>query len=102
MTIPGSSYSNERSFSILRRLKNYLRSTIMQNRLNHIAILHCYPDAVDKLNMEELMNEFISRNTKRTSVFALHVYNMYDIDTTLIINILFINNLFNDNLFINI
>ena len=26
----------------LRRLKNYLRSTMLQKRLNHIAILHIY------------------------------------------------------------
>lgn len=33
ITIPGSSCSNERSFSVLRRLKTYLRSTMSQNAL---------------------------------------------------------------------
>lgn len=71
ITIPGSTCSNERSFSVLRRVKNYLRSTMVQNRLNHVAILHSYSEEADQLNLEILMNEFISKNSKRTSVFAL-------------------------------
>lgn len=71
MTIPGSSCTNERSFSTLRRLKNYLRTTMLQDRLNHVAILHIYSDITDKLDMEVLMDEFIARNVKRTAVFAL-------------------------------
>ncbi|XP_025265106.1 zinc finger MYM-type protein 1-like [Camponotus floridanus] len=71
MTIPGSSCTNERSFSVLRRLKNYLRTTMLQDRLNHVAILHIYNDITDKLDIEILMDEFIARNVKRTTVFAL-------------------------------
>lgn len=71
MTVPGSTCSNERSFSVLRRVKNYLRSTMAQNRLNHVAILHSYPEEADRLDLETLMNEFISKNSKRASVFAL-------------------------------
>lgn len=71
LTIPGSSCSNERSFSVLRRIKNYLRSTMAQDRLNHVAIIHAYPNLVDTLDIESLMNEFIVRNRKRTSCFAL-------------------------------
>lgn len=37
MTIPGSSCSNERRFLVLRRIKNYLRSTMQQSRLKHIG-----------------------------------------------------------------
>ncbi|EFN62610.1 hypothetical protein EAG_00420, partial [Camponotus floridanus] len=59
MTIPGSSCTNERSFSVLRRLKNYLRTTMLQDRLNHVAILHIYNDITDKLDIEILMDEFI-------------------------------------------
>lgn len=71
VTIPGSSCSNERSFSVLRRVKTYLRSTMLQDRLNNIAILHVYSDMTDNLDLEELLNKFISRNTKRSAVFAL-------------------------------
>ncbi|KYN22702.1 hypothetical protein ALC57_04480 [Trachymyrmex cornetzi] len=42
LTIPTSTYSNERSFSYLRHLKSYLRSTIRQKHLNHITTLYIY------------------------------------------------------------
>lgn len=71
-TIPGSSCSNERSFSVLRRLKTYLRSTISQDRLNSIAILHVYSDLTDKLDIDNLLNKFIIVNSKRSTVFAVH------------------------------
>ena len=37
LTIPTLTCSNERSFSYLRHLKSYLRSSAKQKRLNHIA-----------------------------------------------------------------
>jgi hypothetical protein len=39
MTLPSSNASGERSFSCLRRVKNYLRSTLGQDRLDALAIL---------------------------------------------------------------
>lgn len=71
ITIPGSSCTNERSFSVLRRMKNYLRSTMLQDRLNHVALLHIYSEIVDNLDIEQLMNEFIAKKHERASVFAL-------------------------------
>ena len=47
-TLPVTSCECERSFSALRRLKNYNRSTMVANRLNGLALLHVhqeiYPD----------------------------------------------------------
>jgi len=71
IVIPGSSCTNERSFSALRRLKTYLRSTMSQDRLNSIAILHTYADLTEKLDLELLLNKFISKNSNRSKVFAL-------------------------------
>ncbi|ESN93135.1 hypothetical protein HELRODRAFT_89245, partial [Helobdella robusta] len=50
LTIPVTTCSSERSFSVFRRLKIYLRSTINQLRLNHLAILHCYKKAPQSIN----------------------------------------------------
>lgn len=74
LTIPGSSCTNKRSFSVLRRLKDYLRSTMSQDRLNSIAILHTFSDEAE-LDYEKLMDEFISRNSKRAAVFSLSQKN---------------------------
>ncbi|CAH0401815.1 unnamed protein product [Chilo suppressalis] len=41
-TIPVSTASPERTFSSLRRLKNYLRNTTSKNRLNCLALMNIY------------------------------------------------------------
>ena len=47
LTIPVTTSTAERSFSTLRRLKTYLRSTMTQERLNHIAVLHVHKSVSD-------------------------------------------------------
>ncbi|XP_076355680.1 uncharacterized protein LOC143249539 [Tachypleus tridentatus] len=67
---PVSSCECERSFSALRRLKMWLRSTMSQCRLNHVAVCHTHKDEVDTINIEELMKEFINRSSQRRSTFG--------------------------------
>lgn len=71
LTVPASTCTNERSFSMLRRLKTYLRATMLQSRLNHIAMLHTYRESASQLDLDELMNEFISQKKKRRDTFAV-------------------------------
>lgn len=66
-----STATAERSFSCLRRLKTYLRSTTGQARLNHITILNTHKDLTKKVNLNKLCNEFISKSASRRNVFAL-------------------------------
>ena len=40
LVMPATNAASERSFSTLRRNKTYLRSTMTQQRLNHLMILH--------------------------------------------------------------
>jgi len=35
----GTSFEGERSFSVLKRVKNYLRSTLGQNRMTALSLL---------------------------------------------------------------
>ena len=51
LLIPGTSCTTERSFSSLRRLKTYLRSTMKQRRLNHLAVLHLHKRYVDIIDI---------------------------------------------------
>lgn len=53
LTIPMTSTTAERSFSTLRRLKSYLRSTMTQKRLNHV-LLHTHKDWTDEINVLQL------------------------------------------------
>ena len=43
-TRPSSTASNERSFSALKRLKTYLRSSMLEKRLTGLALLHIHQD----------------------------------------------------------
>lgn len=53
LTIPMTSTTAKRSFSTLRRLKSYLRSTMTQKRLNHV-LLHTHKDWTDEINVLQL------------------------------------------------
>ena len=47
LTLPVASATSERTFSALRRLKNYLRSTMKQDRLNNCVLMHCHKSITD-------------------------------------------------------
>ena len=68
--MPCSNAEAERSFSALRRLKTYLRSTMGQARLNHIAVLHVHQELVDNIDITEVAEQFISKNESRMKVFG--------------------------------
>ena len=44
LTVPMTSAIAERTFSSLRRLKNYLRSTMTQKRLNNVILMHTHKE----------------------------------------------------------
>ena len=74
LTIPRSSCTNEWSFSTLKRVKTYLRSAMLQKRLNHIfifRIFHIYAKMINNLDIDLLLNEFIERNLKKTATFTV-------------------------------
>ena len=60
LTIGTSTASVERSFSRLRRLKTYLRSTMTQQRLDSLALLYIERDLSSKLwnSLEDLVLQF--------------------------------------------
>ncbi len=70
LVMPATNATSERSFSALRRIKSYLRSTMTQRRLNHLMLLHYHQDLTDLLNMQEVANDFISAKEQRSTVFA--------------------------------
>ncbi|XP_028120527.1 uncharacterized protein LOC114317921 [Camellia sinensis] len=65
LTIRVTVASGERSFSKLKLIKSYLRSTMLQKRLNGLAILSIEKDLVDNLEHERLINNFAAKNTIR-------------------------------------
>ena len=70
LTIPMASATAERSFSALRRLKNYLRMTMTQKRLNHLILMHVHKDKTDELDLPSIAREFVSANDRRKNYFG--------------------------------
>ncbi len=73
LTIPVTTATAERTFSVLRRLKTYLRSTMTQKRLNHILLLHIYKDHTDDINLREIAQSFIMAKQSRQNYFGSFV-----------------------------
>ncbi|VAH99338.1 unnamed protein product [Triticum turgidum subsp. durum] len=69
LTIPVTVATAERSFSKLKLLKSYLRSTMTQERLNGLATIALENDGLEKINYEDVIEDFISRNTRRMTLF---------------------------------
>ena len=70
LVIPASNATSERTFSALRRVKTYLRSTMTQTRMNTLIALHVHKDRTDALDLKAIANEFIDRNDRRRCVFG--------------------------------
>jgi hypothetical protein len=71
LVLPSSSCSAERSFSTLRRLKTYLRSTMTAERLNSVTVLHIHKELTADLNIDQLIKEFVSANDARRAIFGV-------------------------------
>ena len=70
LTIPVSSATAERTFSCLRHLKTFLRSSMTQTRLNHLMLLHIHKDRTDALDFMLVLKDFICVNERRMSYFG--------------------------------
>jgi hypothetical protein len=55
-TMPASTATTGRSFSVFRRLKTYLRTTMLQDRLTSLAVLHVHRD-ID-IDIDRVMRSF--------------------------------------------
>jgi hypothetical protein len=60
LTIPVTVASAERSFSKLKLLKNYLRSTMTQERLNGFATCSIEKDVLTNVDLNIVLNDFAS------------------------------------------
>ncbi|KAM0970378.1 hypothetical protein ACFX2A_018750 [Malus domestica] len=57
--------NEERSFSKLKLLKSYLRSTMLQERLNGLALISIESELLDKIDYEDLIDDFAAKNARR-------------------------------------
>jgi hypothetical protein len=69
LTVPVTVASAERSFSKLKLLKNYLRSTMSQERLNGLAMCTIERGILDSIDLSTVLDDFASRNARRQIFF---------------------------------
>ena len=70
LLVPASSATAERSFSALRRVKTWLRSTVSQARLNQVCLLNIHSDILDTLDLNAVAADFIAKNDGRATTFG--------------------------------
>ncbi|XP_048493052.1 uncharacterized protein LOC125493623 [Beta vulgaris subsp. vulgaris] len=58
--------SAERSFSKLKLIKTYLRSSMAQERLNGLATLSIEKDMLENIDLDVTINDFVSQNARRS------------------------------------
>ena len=56
--MPATNAVSERSFSSLRSVKTYLRSTMTQERLNNCMILTVHKEETDQLELLDIAKDF--------------------------------------------
>ena len=57
--------SGERSFSKHKRIKNELRSTMRQDRLNHLLLMSLEHEVLREIDLTELIDKFAKIKTRK-------------------------------------
>jgi hypothetical protein len=63
LTMPVASATAEMSFSVLRCLKNYVRSIMKNDRLSSLGLVHIHRDF--EVDLYKAMEGFVSAKTRR-------------------------------------
>ena len=69
LTIPVTSSTSERSFSALRQIKTYLRSTVTQKRLNGLMLPFIHKARLDCIDLNKIAIAFIEGHEGRKHYF---------------------------------
>lgn len=62
-TMPVATATAERSFTVMQRVKTYLRLTMKTDRLSSLALMHAYKHI--EIDIQEVINVFADRKLRR-------------------------------------
>lgn len=68
LTVPVSTASAERSFSKLKLIKNYLRSTMSQERLSALAVLSIEAEIASRLSYDSVLKKFSEAKSRKVRI----------------------------------
>lgn len=77
LVIPATNAVSEQSASAVRRLKTYLRSTMLQLCLNNLMFLHVHKNRTDSLELDACLNK--SYQEVNTDYLSLVNFNLHEI-----------------------
>ena len=60
--------SGERSFSVLKRVKNHLHTTMNNDRMSNLALLCTEHEMLDSIPIYESISDFASLKSRKKSV----------------------------------
>lgn len=67
-TLPFTVAQAERSFSVLKRIKNYLRSTMCQMRLTSLGTLAVESELAKQVNFDVIIESFANKKARKAAV----------------------------------
>lgn len=65
LTAPVTVAAGERSFSKLKLIKNYLRTTMTQERLNHLAIISIEKEVAKNIGLADVIKDFAAAKARK-------------------------------------
>ena len=71
VSLPMTVAFGERAFSTLKRVKNFQRSTMSQDRLNGLAILSIENDLARGIDYDDIIRDFATKKAKRVVLWCL-------------------------------
>ena len=68
--MPATNSTSERTFSLLKLIKTYLRSTMTQGKLNLLVILSAHRNRLDEMDLRKVASIFVQNNDGRRYTFG--------------------------------
>lgn len=65
LTLPVTTVTDERFFSLLLRVKSYLRSSMGDERLSNLMLMASEAEMVKQFNIDDLINDFADLKSRR-------------------------------------
>jgi len=73
LTLPVTTATAERSFSKLKLVKNYLRTTLNQEKTTNLAIISIEHEIVNELDLDDVIDTFADLKSKKL-IFNYYCY----------------------------
>ena len=67
---PATNEVCERSLSSLKQLKKYMRSTMGDDRLFHLMVIHVYKQLTDSVDLIQVANQFVANIDSRKQMLG--------------------------------